>query len=173
MKTFLLPCACSADIPVSAGQAGGRVTCPSCGRAVDVPKLRELGQLHEQKKPPESQTRWSPSHAVLLAGAVVAAIAWLASVLVLPRTGSVIDPAALRAAVEAASDQDIYKAWKQGLSRSGVQRPPTDEEQRFLRTSRFSDGVSRGLQIVAALGAIAAAAAAMKVFAQPASGGGR
>jgi hypothetical protein len=110
---------------------------------------------------------------VLLAGTAVAAIAWAASLLVLPRTDSVVDPAAIRAAVQAASDQDIYRAWKQGLSRSGVQRPPTDEEQKLLRTSQFSGGVSRGLQILGALGALAAAAAAIKVAGQPAAGGGR
>jgi hypothetical protein len=173
MKIFLLPCDCSADIPVSAGLAGGRVNCPSCGRAVDVPKLRELGQLREQQRAVAEQTRWSAAHAVLLAGTAVAAIAWAASLLVLPRTNSVVDPAAIRAAVQAASDQDIYRAWKQGLSRSGVQRPPTDEEQKLLRTSQFSGGVSRGLQILGALGALAAVAAAIKVVGQPAAGGGR
>jgi hypothetical protein len=72
------------------------------------------------------------------------------------------DLEAIRAAVRAAPDQDIYKAWKQGLSRSGVARPPTPEEQKLLRTSRFSDGVSRGLQILGGLGALTAAAAAVR-----------
>jgi len=173
MKIFLLPCPCTADIPVSAGLAGDRVTCPSCGRAVDVPKLRELGQLRTQERAPALQTHWSAAHAVLLAGAALAAISWTASLLVLPRAGIAVDPAAIRAAVQAAPDQDIYRAWKQGLSRSGVQRPPTEEEQKLLRTSQFSGGVSRGLQMLGVLGALAATAAAIRVSGKPAAGGGR
>lgn len=173
MKTFLLPCSCSVDIPVSAGQAGGRVNCPSCGRSIDVPKLRELSRLQEQPAPLSMQTRWSPAHAVLLAGAAVAVISGAASLLVLPRADSAVDLQVLRAAVRAAPDQEIYKAWKQGLSRSGVARPPTPEEEKLLRVSRFSEGVSRGLQMLGGLGALAAAAAALRAFAQPAAGGSR
>ncbi|MEI7782172.1 MAG: hypothetical protein WCJ18_09645 [Planctomycetota bacterium] len=173
MKIFLLPCPCTADIPVSAGLAGGRVNCPACGRTVDVPKLRELGQLRTQELAPVVRTRWSGAHAVLLAGAALAAISWVASLLVVPRTDSGVDPAAIRAVVQAASDQDVYRVWKQGLSRSSVQRPPTDEEQKLLRISRFSGGVSRGLQMLGTLGALAAAAAAIKVLGKPAAGGGR
>lgn len=119
------------------------------------------------------QTRWSPAHAVLLAGAAVAVISGAASLLVLPRADSAVDLQVLRAAVRAAPDQEIYKAWKQGLSRSGVARPPTPEEEKLLRVSRFSEGVSRGLQMLGGLGALAAAAAALRAFAQPAAGGSR
>lgn len=173
MKTYLLPCSCSVDIPVSAGLAGGRVNCPSCGRAIDVPKLRELSRLQERPAPVVTQTRWSPAHAVLLAGAAAAVIAWAASLLILPRTDSAVDLAAIRAAVRSAPDEDIYRVWKQGLSRSGVDRPPTPEEEKRLRASRFSEGVSRGLNILGGLGAVAAIAAALRVFAQPAAGGSR
>lgn len=173
MKIFLLACPCSADIFVSAGQAGDRVTCPSCRRAIDVPKLRELGQLRERENIPATQTRWSPTHAVLLAGVAAAAIAWLAALAVLPRGGNVIDPETIRAAVQSASDQDVYKAWKQSLSRSGIQRPPTPDEQKLLRLSQFSTDVSRGLQIMGALGAVVAAAAALRLFARPTTGVGQ
>lgn len=173
MKIFLLPCSCSVDIPVSAGLAGGRVSCPSCGRAIDVPKLRELSRLREQPAAVSTQARWSAAHAVLLAGAAVAVIAWAASVLVLPRADIAFDLESIRAAVRAAPDQDIYKAWKQGLSRSGVARPPTPDEEKLLRASRFSDGVSRGLKILGGLGALVAAAAALRALSQPAAGGGR
>jgi len=173
MKTFLLPCPCSVDIPVSAGLAGGRVSCPSCGREIDVPTLRELSRLREQPVALPAQTRWTVAHAVGLAGAALAVIAWAGSVLVLPRTDIAFDRAAIQAAVRAAPDPDIYKAWKQGLSRSGVARPPTPAEEQLLRARRFSDGVSRGLQILGGLGALAVAAAALKVFSHPAAGVGR
>jgi hypothetical protein len=173
MKTFLLPCSCSADIPVSAGLAGGRVDCPSCGRSIDVPKFRELSRLREQPAAAATQTRWSPAHAVFFAGAAWAVVCYAAAALVLPRTDIAVDLDGIRAAVRAAPAQDIYRAWKQGLARSGVARPPTPEEQKLLRTSRFSLGVSRGLQLLGVFGALAAAAAAVRAFANPAAGGRR
>ena len=91
MKTFLLSCPCSADIPVSAGLAGGRVDCPSCGRSIDVPKWRELAQLREQPAAPATQTRWSPAHAVFFAGAALAAACFAAAALVLPRTDIAVE----------------------------------------------------------------------------------
>ena len=132
-----------------------------------------LARLRERPAPLSTQTRWSPAHAVLLAGAALAVIAWASSLLVLPRTDSAVDLAAIRAAVRSAPDEDIYRVWKQGLSRSGVDRPPTPEEEKRLRASRFSEGVSRGLNILGGLGAVAAIAAALRVFAQPAAGGSR
>jgi hypothetical protein len=172
MKIFLLPCSCSVDIPVSAGLAGGRVSCPSCGRSIDVPKLRELSRLREQPAGSPAQTRWSPAHAVLLAGSAVAVLSWAASMLVLPRSDIAVDLEAIRAAVRAAPDQDIYKAWKQGLSRAGVARPPTPDEEKVLRTSRFSTGVSRGLQLLGGLGALTAAAAALRAVTKSKAGAG-
>ena len=38
---FQAPCACGKSIPVTAGQAGGNVTC-SCGGTVEVPSLMQL-----------------------------------------------------------------------------------------------------------------------------------
>lgn len=161
------------DIPVSAGLAGGRVSCPSCGREVDVPKLRDLSRLREQPSAVPTQTRWSAAHAVFFAGAALAAVSFVAAALVLPRTDTAVELDGIRAAVRAAPDQDIYKAWKQGLARSGVARPPTSEEQRLLRTSRFAIEVSRWLQLLGGLGALAAAAAGVRAFTQSAAGGGR
>jgi hypothetical protein len=164
-KIYLLPCSCGADIPVSAGVAGGRASCPSCGRSVDVPKLRELSHLRARAAVQPNETRWSLAHALLLAGLAVAAISWAAAFALVPRAGAVVDREAIRAAAQAAADADIYKAWKQGFSRAGVARPPTEEEQRLLRTSRFSAGVSRVLQVLGGLGVLVAAAAAARAFA--------
>jgi hypothetical protein len=44
MTTYLLDCQCGQRLPVEIGQAGGRITC-SCGKAVDVPTLRNLRHL--------------------------------------------------------------------------------------------------------------------------------
>jgi len=44
-KSYLLPCDCSARIPVGPGQAGGSVTCPQCGIVTKVPRLGDLARL--------------------------------------------------------------------------------------------------------------------------------
>ena len=60
-----LPCSCSAEVVVTAGQAGGSVECPRCGRVLSVPKLRDQGGLR-------------PCHAGVTAPAVALAINHLA-----------------------------------------------------------------------------------------------
>jgi len=76
MKTYLLPCVCSADIPVGVGQAGGRVTCPACARDVDVPKLRLLGNLSAMAPVVQPvETRWGVAHGLTLCGVVLALLA--------------------------------------------------------------------------------------------------
>jgi hypothetical protein len=164
-KTYLISCPCSADVPVSPGQAGDRVICPACGREVDVPKLREFGGLRRHAtEASASQTPWSVAHAVLLSGVVLATLCGAGSFFILPQTEIVLNAEAIRAAVRAADDRDVYRAWKQSFSRQGVRRPPTDEEKQLQRFARFSGGVSQALWIVGALGAVAAAAAAVGIF---------
>jgi len=45
MQRYRLRCECGTDIRVSKGQAGGEVTCGSCGRSLPVPMLREFGSF--------------------------------------------------------------------------------------------------------------------------------
>jgi len=169
MKTHLLPCHCSAEIPVNKGQAGGSVTCPACGAGVAVPKFRDFDRLREQSTTVTHGTVWTAAHAWLLTGLVTAALSWTAAGLVRFRTVDIVNPEAIRAAVAAASDIDVYKAWKQELSRVGVRRPPTGAEEALLRSWQFSDGVARTLQSLGTLGALAAAAAAAVLFSRSAS----
>jgi len=169
MKIYLLPCRCSAEIPVNKGQAGGAVTCPACGASVVVPKLRDFDRLREQAATVAGGTVWTAAHAWLLTGLVAAAVSWTAAGLVRFRTADVINPDAIRAAVAAASDIDVYKVWKQELSRMGVRRPPTGTEEALLRSWQFSDGVARTLQAIGTLGALAAAAAAAVLFSRSSS----
>ena len=107
METFELRCACSATIPVVAGQAGGRARCPSCGVEQPVPRLgalRRLGTsshagqashaLHggsggtasasaarttdgKHRRDAGARRPWSIGHACLLAGGIVALAASL------------------------------------------------------------------------------------------------
>lgn len=164
-KTHLISCPCSADVPVSVGQAGDRVVCPACGRDVDVPKLRDFAGLRRRATDDSAaQTPWSVAHAVLLAGVVVATLAGAGSVLIQPRNETAFNAEAIRAAIRSADDIEVYRAWKQSLSRSGVRRPPTSEEKQLQQRARFSGGIGQALRIVGALAAAAAAAAAGRIF---------
>jgi len=165
MTAFLLPCECSAEVAVTAGQAGGSVACPRCGRTLAVPKLRDLGQLRrEDRGNVASGTTWRPAHAVFLLGTLVAAVSWLAGLWLTRDSAVAVDEALLRSAVLSADDQAIYKVWTEGLSRAGVRRPPADEEQVLLRRARFADSMRTILHGVAAAAALAAAGAALAVW---------
>lgn len=171
MKKYLLRCECSADVAVGAGQAGGRVMCPACGRDVEVPKLRELERLREQL--PIAVPRrmpWGPLHAVALVAAVVAIVAWTAALFMSRSTPTgAVDLDAFRAAVQAADDAKVYAAWKRGTYDS-VERPLTSDEEKLLQVSRFTGGVSRTLQLLGGLGALTALVAGAAALAgRPAS----
>ena len=147
---------------MTAGQAGGSVACPRCGRALSVPKLRDLGAL-ERHEPGETspQTTWRPAHAIALLGAIVAVASWLGGLWIARDSAVAVDDALLRSAVLAADDMAIYRVWSEGLSRASVRRPPADEEQVLLRRARFADSMRSVLNIVAAGAGLAAVAAAI------------
>jgi hypothetical protein len=48
MSKYLLTCGCGKTVPVDVGQAGGQIAC-SCGNQLDVPALRQLRQLPQEK----------------------------------------------------------------------------------------------------------------------------
>lgn len=156
MTMYLLPCACSATIEIGAGQAGGTVVCPACGRPVAVPKLRDLKALRTADSGRAGPHRggWSLPHASMLAGAAVAALAWTAAAYFAAARNPLIDGDTIRAAVAAADDASIREAWK-SLSRSGVARQPTPEERHAQRTMRFRRGAAAGLAVIGAVGALA------------------
>jgi hypothetical protein len=54
MSTYLLSCPCSNQISIEMGQAGGQITCSNCGRTVDVPTLRQLRHLPQQREEPKT-----------------------------------------------------------------------------------------------------------------------
>lgn len=165
MTVFLLPCECSAEVAVTAGQAGGSAVCPRCGRMLAVPKLRDLGRLRRQDRVKTGSGKtWRPAHAVALLGAIVAAASWIGGLWLARDSAVAVDEALLRSAVLAADDLTIYKVWTEGLSRAGVRRPPADEEQAILRRARFADGMRSVLNLVAAGAGLAAAGAAIVLW---------
>jgi hypothetical protein len=174
MTAFFLPCDCSADVVVTAGQAGGSVECPRCGRTLSVPKLRDLGRLRRQDRGDIAPTAARhPARAVAILGTILAAASWLGGLWVASGPAPpATDDAMLRSAVLSADDLAIYKVWNEGLARAVVRRPPTAEEEVILRQARFAEGVRGVLNIVAAGAALAAAGAAVASwFAERASPG--
>ncbi|MEI6239561.1 MAG: hypothetical protein WCR51_04170 [Planctomycetia bacterium] len=175
MTTYLLPCECTADVVVTAGQAGGRVTCGRCGRELLVPKLGDLAAMRRQEAVvPAGNPTWRPAQAAAFLGVIVSAGALLATFWIAPRATGVLDERALRAAVLSADDLTVYRVWSEGLSRTGVRRPPADEELMLLRQSRFADGMRGVLHLVAACGAVAAIAAGLRLAlaSKPVASGG-
>jgi hypothetical protein len=170
MKTFLLPCSCTTEIAVTSGQAGGRVACPSCGRSLVVPKLRELSGLQELPTANEgSLAGWSPLQALALGSAALALLSLAASVLVTPRQSGV-SAQAIRAATLAASDQAVYQFWKVGLAKSGVRRQPSEMERKLQQREKFFGGITRVFRGVAAVAGIASAAAFVASRRSPSAG---
>ena len=159
MKTFLLPCSCTTEIAVTSGQAGGRVACPSCGRSLVVPKLRELTGLQALPTGGSAiQPRWSLLQAVALGAAATALLSLAASLLVVPKQ-EVFSPQVIRDLTLAASDQEIYRIWKVGFANSSVRRPANELEQKMQRQQRFFGGIARVFQGLATIAGVVAATA--------------
>lgn len=154
-KNYLLPCDCSARIPVGAGQAGGTVTCPQCGSARKVPRLGDLAQLEVAAAAPQpARRRWTILHAVTAAGVVTAVVsaaaAWGIDAFNGASTRSFLNPDVIRESMKAADAAEAYRGW-QAFSRGGIRRPPQAVEVKLERmeraTGRIAD-VFRGLALV-------------------------
>lgn len=154
MKSFRLPCECSHTVVVTTGQAGGVVNCPTCGRDIAVPKLRDFGRLEPvESSPPRPRGGWRLAYACMLAGGVTALLAWGGAAVLSVAPQAMITAETIRANAAAASDNQIFEAWK-ALSQSGVARPPFPEEKRLQQRWYFWKGVSRGLLAIGAVGAV-------------------
>lgn len=57
---YALPCSCGASVPVEMRQAGETIAC-HCGKALDVPKLRDLRRLEPvvESRPVRTRAKWS------------------------------------------------------------------------------------------------------------------
>lgn len=51
MDEYSLPCSCGAELQVHPGQCGLSLSCPQCGRPVQVPNLKELRSLAGDRYP--------------------------------------------------------------------------------------------------------------------------
>ena len=165
-KIFLLPCAgCACEIDVVAGQAGGQVECPSCGRHNEVPKFRDLNQLQLKSQSAAGRsTRWGLSHAVALAGLVCAVLAWGTAAVVGSTPKAAFDVSMIRANIEAGDDAALYRSLND-YAQSTVDRPPMRGEVDVQRRARFARGITMALYAIGGLGALAAAVAGVSALA--------
>jgi len=161
-RTFAVPCACSAVVSVTSGQAGTRVVCPACGAAVDVPRLRDLvGREAPQPTGAAARPPWDTARGIAFAGTAVALLAALAAAAIPPVAGLLVPqparPDEVRRAVSAAPITTIHAAWTE-LAASGLSRTPSPLEVRFARFTRVTRSLSRTLWGVAAVATVVAAA---------------
>lgn len=158
MTSFLLPCACGVDIPVTSSQAGGQTTCPACGREEPVPRLRDLGKLRIATVEPVARSArgWSGMHTLLLAGSLLAAAAGLLSVSFTPPEVVLFDDATIKSSVMQAPTDEVYSAWATRLFYTSVDRPPTELEAKSRARSDYYHSLRDGLRIAATIGVIAA-----------------
>jgi len=158
-KIFLLPCECSASIEVVAGQAGGAVDCPACGRQTVVPKLRDMAALAvKADQSAVRQRTWSVAESVALGGAIVALLSWAGAAYTVWLPKAAFPAEAIRSDVDRSDDQRLYQAL-QDFAEASVNRMPMREEVMLYRKTQFAAGVARALAGFGGLAALAAAAA--------------
>jgi hypothetical protein len=164
MTRHLLSCVhCGRDTPVTIGQAGDQVACGGCGTVIDVPRLGDLTRLPRAAGEPgrrRPQARWTPAHAWLWTGLVIAGLSSAAAVVMRSPSRPAIDEAVIRTAVRAGSIVDVHQAWK-GFYRHGVGRPPTAEEQTAVRRAQARGAIVRVLLLAALAGAVLTAGGAV------------
>ena len=141
---------------VGPGQAGGTATCPNCSATLSVPRLGELSRLPPAPRATGvAANSWTMAHGCILGGSLAALLAGTAALYLGLAPRPPVEPAMIRAGVAAASNSDVYKAWK-ALARSGVARPTMPDEERIVQVARSAQAAATVLWGVAALGAAVA-----------------
>ncbi|WP_146445311.1 hypothetical protein [Botrimarina colliarenosi] len=162
---YLLPCSCGQSIPVSASQAGGRVTC-ECGAEREAPRLRELRQLPTDQPEAKATAGWGFRQGVLSAGLVIAGLlagvaGWFAAIE--PAAPEPFDAAARQAAVEQGLDAmppvglwQLQKTYYEPLVRNGFEVAQSPQDQAIL--ARIDQCRLYRNSLLAAAGVVAALA---------------
>lgn len=171
-KSYRVPCPCGTEIGVAAGLAGGRTVCPSCGRSLDVPRLRDLQACVAADDATVSLRRWRSRHAWMLVGTSLAVAAAASAVVVGRRVNVGPSVAADTAAIQSADTVTVHRAW-QAMRWWGVDRGALPEELRSQRAAATADGIGRLLWALAGVGAVVAVAAALCGLAPVVSAGDR
>jgi len=164
VKTYLLSCDCSREIPVTAADAGGTVTCQGCGRVVDVPKLRNLGSLREATPvAAPARRRWTAGHTTILVGLLLATTAGMLSRLFQPPPPPRVDLDDLRRTLAATSFANIYGYWATQMRQRAIAPQPTPAAEAFRRQAAESGWWRTRLEYAAAASLALAATGALAV----------
>lgn len=118
---------------------------------MDVPRLGDLSRLPVAAPAARAGGSWSAAHGCLLGGVLLALLSLAGAGYLRTTPRPVFDAAAIRAEADRAPIGEIYRVW-QFISRAGIARPRTVEEERVEQLSRSARSVSTVLWIVAAVG---------------------
>jgi len=159
VKTYRIPCTCSAAAVVGAGQAGGMVECPACGAKLPVPRLRDL-EPFALAPAAAAATRPRRGRPLLLLGLAILAGS-MATAIAAQRYAAAVaerlpDEPTIRAGVGQADTKTIYEVWKM-MRRAGVDRGPLPDELHAQRTATSTERIARFLWAAAAGGGVLAA----------------
>jgi hypothetical protein len=158
MKTYLVPCECSASIPVTAGQAGGPVRCPACGVERAIPRLGSLAPYEVQPTVAAATRRpWSAGHACGLAGLALALATGTGALAIdlSLRRAAAAEHAQIRSAVSAAPADEIVATWWMIAAR-GLSPMPDPATAAAMRRARALSMASRLLWVGAGAGIVLA-----------------
>jgi hypothetical protein len=174
-RVFVLQCPCAGRVTVTAGQAGGQASCPDCGRAIDVPRLRDLAAYAVAPAAVVGPPRWGLGRGLLVAGSALGVAAAILALSLVP-VGGLFFPqpptvAQIRAAVATAPLAQVYEGW-QSMARSGVGRPPSQEELRLQQFAANAVTVGRLLWGVSGIGLVMALVGAALAATGRSAGGG-
>lgn len=162
-RMFLVPCACAARMPVTAGQAGETIVCTACGSPIAVPRLRDLSRFAAET-PADGRAApngWDAARGLMLAGGAITILGAILATSLVRIGGMFFDQpagaATLRSAVQAVPVGELHAAWKT-FATTGVRRPPTEEELRLQQFAKTSSGIATFGWALAGIGAVVAAA---------------
>lgn len=174
VKSYRIPCQCSAQVLVGPGQAGGVVDCAACGSPVDVPRLRDL-EPYALVEGPSVEYRPRRGRGWLILGAAVAILS-AGTAIAVNRYGASVaarlpDEAMIREGVGQVDSKTIYDVSKM-MRRARVDRGPLPEEVHAQQTAASTDRIARFLWTVAAGAGLLAAAGLVLGLTAPSSANG-
>jgi len=158
MQLYRLRCECGTDIRVSKGQAGGEVTCGSCGRSLPVPMLREFGQLplaEPDAREAKAPRQWSLRQGLIAGGVVIAVVAWGLAAWIVSATRVDYDMDRVRFEIDRAPFMKVYAAWKE-LEMADVERDETVGEYRAKNLGRVGKSSATTLAAIGGIGLVIA-----------------
>ncbi|MFT7644307.1 MAG: hypothetical protein ACI9G1_006074 [Pirellulaceae bacterium] len=174
---FLLPCPCGKKITIDKSDAGRLVTC-ECGKSVEAPGLRGIGDLQvaeeDEKKPVRNERfNWTPAHGLIF---VMGALVFLCSTavagyyfywsrqVITEKPLSLINEVVIKQSLEETTYEGSLSAWD-GLVESGLGpyiEPGYVLARRFRREWTWWAMVAGGVALLGLLTSISTIVAARR-----------